>query len=274
MLSIFFMVVILSFFLAHWFLSLFFHSFFLHRFASHQMYTTTKNWERTFYILTWFVQGSSFLVPRAYAVLHRMHHAYSDTEKDPHSPHFFKDIWQMTMHTVKIFRGFVTKTNMPDPQFTKEYLPIWDKMDKFGHSAITRSFFILGYISIYVFFAPSAWWFLLLPIHFLMGPIQGAIVNWFGHKMGYRNYKLDDHSRNSTPWGILLMGELFQNNHHNHKENANFARKWFEFDLTFFVMRGLNRLRIIRLIPLTAPAEAVGTVKTLTKVPLAEPNLY
>jgi hypothetical protein len=46
------------------------------------MYTTSKNWERFFYLTTWFVQGSSFLVPRAYGVMHRMHHVYSDTEKE------------------------------------------------------------------------------------------------------------------------------------------------------------------------------------------------
>lgn len=252
------MFIILSFFLAHWFLSLFFHSFFLHRFASHQMYTTSKNWERVFYISTWLVQGSSFLIPRAYAVLHRMHHAYSDTEKDPHSPHFFRDIYQMTMNTVKIFRGFVTGKNLPEAQFTKEYLPVWDKMDKFGHSSITRSFFIAGYISMYVLFAPNIWWFLLLPVHFLMGPIQGAIVNWFGHKMGYRNYELEDHSKNTSPWGVLLMGELFQNNHHNAKDNANFARRWFEFDATFFVMRCLHHVRIIKLKPLVVVESSVA----------------
>ena len=52
------------------------------------MYTTSKRWEKVFYAATWFLQGSSFLVPRAYAVMHRMHHTYSDTEQDPHSPHF------------------------------------------------------------------------------------------------------------------------------------------------------------------------------------------
>ena len=31
--------------------------------------------------------------------------------------------------------------------------------------------------------------FLLLPVHFLMGPFHGAIVNWAGHKYGYRNFK-------------------------------------------------------------------------------------
>lgn len=243
------MLVIITFFLCHWFLSLFFHSFFLHRYASHQMYTTSKNWERIFYVTTWLVQGSSFLVPRAYGVMHRMHHTYSDTEKDPHSPHFFKDIYQMMHNTIVIFRGFLTGKNLPEPQFTQEYLPVWDRVDKIGHHTITRILFGAVYTAVYFYFAPNYWWFLLLPIHFLMGPIQGAIVNWCGHKYGYSNYNNGDHSRNTTPFGVLLMGELFQNNHHFEKDDANFAKKWFEFDMTYQVMKGLHFIGIIRLKP-------------------------
>ncbi|RXK83083.1 fatty acid desaturase [Filimonas effusa] len=244
------MVVIIVFFLCHWFLSLFFHSFFLHRYASHQLYTTHKNWERFFYFSTWLTQGSSFLVPRAYGVLHRMHHEYSDTEKDPHSPHFFKDIWQMMWHTAKVFTQIRTGEKQPEPQFTKEYLPKWDLLDRWGNTLLVRLVFMAAYTTIYIIFAPNYWWFLLLPIHFLMGPIQGAVVNWCGHKYGYSNYSNGDHSRNSTPWGVLLMGELFQNNHHYEKNSANFAMKWFEFDTTYLIMRVLNKVRIIKLIPL------------------------
>jgi stearoyl-CoA desaturase (delta-9 desaturase) len=242
------MQVIITFFLLHWFLSLFFHTFFLHRFASHQMYTTSKNWEKFFYLSTWFVQGSSYLVPRAYGIMHRMHHAYSDTEKDPHSPYFFKDVWQMMWHTANIYRSFNDDQNKPEPQFLEEYLPKWNALDRIGHSLITRILFMASYVTIYIIFAPSLWWFLLLPIHFLMGPIQGAIVNWCGHKYGYQNYTNGDHSRNSTPWGFLLMGELFQNNHHHAKYNANFARKWYEIDPTYFIMRVMNKLTIIKLV--------------------------
>lgn len=247
------MTYILLFFALHWFLSLFFHSFFLHRFASHQMYTTSRGWEKTFYLMTWFVQGSSYLVPRAYAVMHRMHHTYSDTEKDPHSPHFFKDILHMMLHTVVIFRGFLTGKNMPDAQFTKEYIPMWDRLDKLGHHMITRLVFGALYTSFYIIFAPNYWWFLLLPIHFIMGPLQGAIVNWFGHKLGYSNFNNGDHSKNTTPWGVILMGELFQNNHHHAKYNPNFARKWYEFDMTYIVMKVMNYFRIIRLKPIELP---------------------
>lgn len=213
------------------------------------MYTMSKTTERIFYFLTWFFQGSSFLVPRAYAIMHRMHHEYSDTEKDPHSPHFFKDIIQMMMVTKKIYFEFNTGVRVPEERFEKD-LPVWDKLDRFGESSITRLTWVVVYVALYVFlithFDLSWFWLALLPIHFLMGPIQGAIVNWFGHKLGYSNYNNGDHSVNTTPFGFLLMGELFQNNHHKHPDSINFAKKWFEFDITYPILKVLSWIGIIR----------------------------
>jgi len=114
-------------------------------------------------------------------------------------------------------------------------------------------FFVAGYIAFYVAFAPGFWWFLLLPIHFLMGPIQGAIVNWCGHKYGYANFNNGDQSKNTSPWGILLMGELFQNNHHKFGASPNFAQRWFELDPTFQIMRVLHWTRLIRFKPVPVP---------------------
>ena len=253
------MFAILCFFLFHWFFSLFFHSFFLHRYATHRMFITSKSWERIFYFATWIAQGSSYLIPRAYAVMHRMHHTYSDTEKDPHSPHFFKDIIDMMRHTYIIFKGFTSGTNLPEPQFTREYIPVWDRLDRIAHHNLTRFLFGVTYTSFYIVFAPNYWWFLLLPVHFFIGPIQGAIVNWFGHKVGYANFDNGDHSKNSSPWGIIMMGELFQNNHHHQEGDANFAKKWFEFDTTFLIMRVMDRMKIITLLP--AQAKGIGVHK-------------
>jgi stearoyl-CoA desaturase (delta-9 desaturase) len=176
-----------------------------------------------------------------------MHHAYSDTEKDPHSPHFFKDIWQMMMHTRNIYNAFVQNQIAPLEKFTKEYLPVWKWMDKIGDNMITRIAWVTVYVSLYIFFAPAWYWYLLIPVHILMGPIQGAIVNWCGHKYGYANFDNGDHSRNSERWGIFLLGELFQNNHHYYPNRAKFAVKPFEWDPTYFVMRILNKLKIIRI---------------------------
>jgi stearoyl-CoA desaturase (delta-9 desaturase) len=43
------------------------------------------------------------------------------------------------------------------------------------------------------------------------------------------------------------MGELFQNNHHKFKDSPNFAKKWFEFDPSYQVMKLFNFIGIIKL---------------------------
>jgi stearoyl-CoA desaturase (delta-9 desaturase) len=164
----------------------------------------------------------------------------------------------MMVQTRRIYNGFVTRTSTVDPQFTAEPLPEWDAMDKFGDSNITRFAWMAIYIAFYAVFVPAGMWYLylLLPIHFLMGPVQGAIVNWCGHKYGYQNFDNGDHSRNTSPWGIVLMGELFQNNHHKFKDSPNFAKKWYELDPSFQVMKLLNFIGIIKLKPaMVTPAK-------------------
>ncbi len=205
-----------------------------------------KFWERFFYLLLLISQGSSFLNPRAYAILHRMHHAYSDTEKDPHSPHFFKDVFGMMIATKNMYLAYLLHKIEPEPAFRGNY-PEWPIIDRIGDSWFWRIACGLFYIWFYVTFATSWWMFLLLPIHFLMGPIHGAIVNWCGHKYGYSNHDNDDHSKNSLPWDFLLMGELFQNNHHKRPNSPNFATRWWEFDPTYPMMKVMHWLRIIKL---------------------------
>ena len=42
--------------------------------------------EKIFFVFSFIVQGSSYMSPKVYGAMHRMHHAHADTEKDPHSP--------------------------------------------------------------------------------------------------------------------------------------------------------------------------------------------
>jgi stearoyl-CoA desaturase (delta-9 desaturase) len=210
------------------------------------MFKMEKFWEKFFYLMLLFSQGSSFLNPRAYAILHRMHHAHSDTEKDPHSPHFFKDVFGMMIATKNMYLNYLRYKIEPEPAFQGDY-PEWPLVDKIGDSWFWRLACAAGYITFYVVFATQWWMFLLLPFHFLMGPLHGAIVNWCGHKYGYSNYDNNDQSKNSLPWDFLLMGELFQNNHHKKPNNPNFGQKWFEFDPTYPVMKALHWMRVIRI---------------------------
>ena len=237
-------MIILVFFILHWYLSLFTQSFFLHRYVSHGMFKMNLFWERCFFILTFISQGSSFLNPSAYGIMHRKHHAYSDTKKDPHSPILFNNPIKFMLETFYFYSK--TIANSKNLNLKKKDLPTWALIENLGESLFVRACFISFYVLFYLEFATSKWQYLLIPVHILMGPIHGFIVNWFGHKTGYRNYdELNDNSKNSLPIDFLMMGELYQNNHHKRPNNPNFAQRWFEVDFGYVACWLLRKIKII-----------------------------
>jgi stearoyl-CoA desaturase (delta-9 desaturase) len=251
-------LLIACFFLAHWWGSVLMQTFFLHRYASHGMFRLSPRWERFFHLLTYVFQGSSYLVPSAYAWLHRAHHAYSDTDKDPHTPHRFTNVFSMMWETKHSYSAFVKGEAEPEARFGG-YTPRWPALDRVGDHWTSRLGWGTAYTLFYLAVAPHWAFMLLLPVHYLMGPIHGAIVNWAGHKYGYRNFATRDQSRNVVPWDVFTLGELFQNNHHRHAQSANFGARWFELDPSYSLIVMLDRMRVLELerLPL-APGAAVS----------------
>ena len=89
--------------------------------------------------------------------------------------------------------------------------------------------------------------YFLIPVHYIMGPIHGVIVNWCGHRYGYTNFHdTEDHSRNTLPVDFLMMGELFQNNHHKYPNRVNFGVKSFELDPAYLLIKVLFWCGIVR----------------------------
>ena len=248
-------ITLVALFLSHWILSAFFQSFFHHRYASHRMFSMSPRAERTFHLLTYLSQGSSYLSPRAYAILHREHHAYSDTERDPHAPGFFANVLTMMWATALRYSDHLTYRSSPEARFLGSY-PDWPLIERVGSAWVGRLAWGTAYALPYLWLATAWWQFLLLPIHWLMGPIHGAIVNWCGHRYGYRNFATADASRNSLPFDFVCLGELFQNNHHRASGRVNFGARRFEIDPTYVVTRLLARMGAIRLRPgaLAGPA--------------------
>ena len=259
------MLFILLFFAGHWYLSLFMQTFLQHRYAAHGAFSMSKFWERFFYILAYISQGSSYLSPRVYAIMHRMHHAYADTDKDPHSPKFDRNLFTMMWRARVLTSDIYNKRVETEPRFLKN-LPNWVWLDKIGHSGWSRLAWRAVYIMISVLFAPSAWFFLLIPIHILMMPVQGVIINWFAHKYGSRNFKLKNTSTNLFKVDIFMMGEAYHNNHHKNPSNTNFGFRWHELDPTYFIMRIFGWLKIIKMnktvAPNVVPVPSVANVLT------------
>jgi len=238
-------MTILIFFIAVWYSSLFFQSFFQHRYAAHGAFTMSRGWERIFFIGAYIAQGSSYMSPRAYAIMHRMHHAYADTPDDPHSPSHSSNLFSMMWDTRKFYRDVTFGRMKVDARFTKN-LPEWTAFDRWGDSNLSVALWVIAYTLFFAFFTTSPWQWLLLPIVIASGGVHGAIVNWFAHKYGYINFKLKNTAMNLLFFDFLMLGESYHNNHHKRPSAANFGHRWHEIDPIYPVIRLLNWLRIIK----------------------------
>ena len=193
------------------------------------------------------MQGSSYMSPRAYAIMHRMHHAFTDTEKDPHSPGYSSNVFKMMSRTNKFYMGIYKGTLQVDDKFMKN-IPDWPAFDKWALTWKSSVLWSLIYISYYIIFATAWWMFLLIPVHILMGPVHGTIINWFAHKYGYTNFKVNNTSKNLLPIDFLMLGESYHNNHHKFPSRINFGGiKWHEIDPVYPVIRLFDRLGVVKI---------------------------
>ncbi len=230
-----------------WYTGLFFQTFFLHRYAAHQSFTMSRFGEKLSFFLTWVFQGANYLSAYGYGVMHRMHHAYADTEKDPHSPKYDKNLFAMMWRTKNIYQDINKKRIEIAEEFTRN-VPQWEWFDKIASSKISRLIWGTLYVLFFYTFTTAWWQWLLLPIAFLMAPIHGVIINWFAHIYGYVNFKVKDTSKNLLPFDFLMMGEGYHNNHHKNANRSNFGGvRWYEIDPTYLIMKLLDAVGLIQI---------------------------
>lgn len=254
-----FVALIIIVFIAHWYLSLFSQTFFQHRYAAHRAFTMTKGWERFFYVFAYITQGSSYMSPRVYGIMHRIHHAYTDTELDPHSPSYDKNLFSMMLRTSKTYVAIMYGRMQVEERFTKN-VPEWGWFDRWGNTWWSRILWSGIYVWFYAVFAPNPWWYLLIPIHIAMGPVHGMVINWFAHKYGHVNFETDNTSKNLFKVDLLMLGEGYHNNHHKFPSRSNFASRRGEIDVCYPIIAALNKAGVIRInsVAQTHPAIEIG----------------
>jgi stearoyl-CoA desaturase (delta-9 desaturase) len=230
----------------HWYLSLFCQTFFLHRYAAHGAFRMSKAWEKFFYFLTLITLVSSYISAITYALIHRLHLVFTDTEVDPHSPTFSKNAFDLMNQTRKKYADIYNHRMVVEEKFLKN-LPEWRSFDKIAHPWFTRIMWVCAYIAFYYYFATAPWQYIFLPLTMFVGPIQGGVINWFAHKYGQTNFAMNNTSRNLFYIDVLMLGEAYHNNHHKFPSSINFGVKRNEIDPIYFVILLFNRLGIIRL---------------------------
>ena len=72
------------------------------------------------------------------------------------------------------------------------------------------------------------------------------LVNSASHGWGYQSFRTGDRSTNNWWVALVAFGEGWHNNHHAFPFSAAHGLRWFEFDLTYGVIRVLRVLRLAR----------------------------
>ena len=103
------------------------------------------------FILTWITQGSNYLSAYGYGVMHRMHHFFADTEKDPHSPKYDPNPLAMMWRTKKCLSTNQQTKIAIEEKFTKN-VPQWKSFDKFASSWYSRIGWGAFYTIFFIFF--------------------------------------------------------------------------------------------------------------------------
>jgi stearoyl-CoA desaturase (Delta-9 desaturase) len=173
------------------------------------------------------------LDPKAWVVMHRLHHEYSDTPLDPHSP-VNVGMLGMGLEQLRSYERVIVGLLKKDPAYTRYARDL----DFPVNVLIRRKLWYLPYlVHAFVAVALAAFVGPLLGVAYFLGmmshPIQGGLVNWLGHAVGGRNFDTDDNSRNNHLAAWLILGEGFQNNHHRYPASAKFSYRRHEIDLGY-----------------------------------------
>jgi stearoyl-CoA desaturase (delta-9 desaturase) len=79
-------------------------------------------------------------------------------------------------------------------------------------------------------------------------------INSLAHQFGSRRFATGDDSRNNFWLALLTLGEGWHNNHHHYPSAARQGFYWWEIDITYYLLRGLESLKLIHeLRPVPAP---------------------
>ncbi len=209
-------------------------SLFLHREQTHRGIKMHPVLQHFYRFWTWFTTG---MLTKEWVAIHRKHHAYCETETDPHSPQ---------VHGIKkvLFHGVTLYTQERQNKETMEKYGKGTPDDWIERNIYTRFHYLgivlLAFVDIALFGVIGL---LVYAIQMLWIPFFAAgVINGIGHYFGYRNYRTDDSSRNITRFGFFIFGEELHNNHHAFPSSCKFSHKKGEHDIGWYIIKLLNKL--------------------------------
>ena len=218
---------------------------FYHRYFSHRTFKASRPVQFAFALL-----GASAAQrgPLWWAAHHRHHHVHADKPADPHSPrHGF---WRSHVGWLLTRGAFRTDTSRIGDLLKFPELRWLDRYDTVVPLLLAIVLFVAG--EALERWAPAlgtsgpqllVWGFFVSTVVLFHATVT---INSLAHRMGSRRYATGDDSRNNWWLALLTFGEGWHNNHHFFPGSARQGFRWWEIDLTWYGLRGLQALRLVR----------------------------
>jgi stearoyl-CoA desaturase (delta-9 desaturase) len=219
-----------------------------HRLFTHRSFAT-KSWLRGVFA----VCGSAAIEGPviSWVADHRKHHAFSDQPGDPHSPHVDHGVgWRgalrglahahmgwLFLHTQRGSRQRYAPDLLADPvvSFVDRTFLYW-AIGGLG-AAFGLGWLIGGTLTAALTGLLWGGAVRLLVLHHVT-----FSINSLCHFFGRRRFDTDDESRNLAWLSVLSFGEAWHNNHHAFPTSAAHGMRWWEFDSSKLVIRGLEKV--------------------------------
>jgi stearoyl-CoA desaturase (delta-9 desaturase) len=203
-----------------------------HRYFSHRTYRTSRAFQ---FFLALLAQSSIQKGALWWAAHHRDHHKYSDTPKDPHS---YRDYGFWYSHVGWILSSETEETDYSRVSDLSRYpelrwLNNWHVVP--GVALAVALFFIGGWHAL-------LWGFFVSTTLLWHGTFT---INSLSHIWGKRRYTTTDDSKNNPVLAIVTMGEGWHNNHHYYPRSVRQGFRWWQIDMTYYVLRALAVVGIV-----------------------------
>ena len=220
-----------------------------HRILTHRGLTVPRWLERTFATL-----GVCCLefTPARWIAVHRLHHQYSDEQRDPHSPlvnlpwgHFGWLVLRNRDTACTAMYERYARDILKDPYYfalERRNRFVWINLTQwliYFLGGFAAGWFMDGTLVSAIQLGLSVWVWGVFVRTVVVWHITWS-VNSLAHVWGYKTYETGDNSRNNWLVALVSNGEGWHNNHHADQVAASHGHKWWEFDVTWMTVRLLE----------------------------------
>lgn len=196
--------------------------------------------------------------PCRWVLVHRVHHQHSDHQPDPHTPRvsaFWAHMGWLFIDNRQLSSASAYDRYCRDLMRDPYYMWLQRGLNWVWVYLIHAVLFFLVGLGVGWLMTGTSAGTIQIGLQWLMwGVIMRTVFTWhvtwginsFSHMWGYRNYETREDSRNNWLFAFLTNGEGWHNNHHADPRSARHGHRWWEFDVTWYSLRALEKTGLVR----------------------------